>query len=268
MASRYGVLTALSITDLIAIRFGISGLVVLPFIIYYKPWETLTLFRTLIYSFLLGPVYMTFVFSGFVYAPASHSAVFFNGFLPFLTLLISLIWLKEKISKLQFFSVLLILLGAFLILLDGAKLNIENSWFGDLLFLIAGLLFAIYIVVSRAWKITIPELIFCTAFINFLIYIPFWMIFFPNNFSSISNIDLFTQIIFQGIVPNLIGLLLVTIAVKKIGPAPTSAFLAGVPATASILSIFILGEYLGVQGWLGILSITPGILFLALINNN
>jgi len=44
--------------------------------------------------------------------------------------------------------------------------------------------------------------------------------------------------------------------------------LAGVPATASILSIFILGEYLGVQGWLGILSITPGILFLALINNN
>ena len=93
------------------------------------------------------------------------------------------------------------------------------------------------------------------------------MIFFPNNFSSISNIALFTQIIFQGIVPNLIGLLLVTIAVKKIGPAPTSAFLAGVPATASILSIFILGEYLGVQGWLGILSITPGILFLALINN-
>ena len=69
MASRYRVLTALSINDLIAIRFGVSGLVVLPFIIYYKPWETLTLFRTLIYSFLLGPVYMTIVVSGFGYAP-------------------------------------------------------------------------------------------------------------------------------------------------------------------------------------------------------
>ena len=87
------------------------------------------------YSFLLGPIYMTFVFSGFVYAPASHSAVFFNGFLPFLTLLISFIWLKEKISKLQLISVFLILLGAFLILLDGSKLNIGNSWFGDFLFL-------------------------------------------------------------------------------------------------------------------------------------
>jgi len=260
--------TTLSIFDLIAIRFGVSGLVVLPFILYFKPWKTLTLFRAIVYSFLLGPIYMMFVFSGFIYAPASHSAVFFNGFLPFLTLLITSLWLKKRISRLQIISVFLILLGAFLILLDGASLKIENSWLGDLLFLIAGLLFAIYIVVSREWKITISELIFCTAFLNFLIYLPIWIIFIPKNFGSISNIDLFTQIIFQGIVPNLIGLLLVTIAVKKIGSAPTSAFLAGVPATASILSVFILGEYLGIKGWIGIVSITPGILILALFNKS
>ena len=260
--------TTLSIFDLIAIRFGVSGLVVLPFILYFKPWKTLTLFRAIVYSFLLGPIYMMFVFSGFIYAPASHSAVFFNGFLPFLTLLITSLWLKKRISRLQIISVFLILLGAFLILLDGASLKIENSWLGDLLFLIAGLLFSIYIVVSREWKITISELIFCTAFLNFLIYLPIWIIFIPKNFGSISNTDLFTQIIFQGIVPNLIGLLLVTIAVKKIGSAPTSAFLAGVPATASILSVFILGEYLGIKGWIGILSITPGILILALFNKS
>jgi drug/metabolite transporter (DMT)-like permease len=260
--------TTLSIFDLIAIRFGVSGLVVLPFILYFKPWKTLTLFRAIVYSFLLGPIYMMFVFSGFIYAPASHSAVFFNGFLPFLTLIITSLWLKKRISRLQIISVFLILLGAFLILLDGASLKIENSWLGDLLFLIAGLLFAIYIVVSREWKITISELIFCTAFLNFLIYLPIWIIFIPKNFGSISNTDLFTQIIFQGIVPNLIGLLLVTIAVKKIGSAPTSAFLAGVPATASILSFFILGEYLGIKGWIGIVSITPGILILALFNKS
>ena len=260
--------TTLSIFDLIAIRYGVSGLVVLPFILYFKPWKTLTLFRAIVYSFLLGPIYMIFVFSGFIYAPASHSAVFFNGFLPFLTLLITSLWLKKRISRLQIISVFLILLGAFLILLDGASLKIENSWLGDLLFLIAGLLFAIYIVVSREWKITISELIFCTAFLNFLIYLPIWIIFIPKNFGSISNTDLFTQIIFQGIVPNLIGLLLVTIAVKKIGSAPTSAFLAGVPATASILSFFILGEYLGIKGWIGIVSITPGILILALFNKS
>ncbi len=260
--------TTLSIFDLIAIRFGVSGLVVLPFILYFKPWKTLTLFRAIVYSFLLGPIYMIFVFSGFIYAPASHSAVFFNGFLPFLTLLITSLWLKKRISRLQIISVFLILLGAFLILLDGASLKIEISWLGDLLFLIAGFLFAIYIVVSREWKITISELIFCTAFLNFLIYLPIWIIFIPKNFGSISNIDLFTQIIFQGIVPNLIGLLLVTIAVKKIGSAPTSAFLAGVPATASILSVFILGEYLGIKGWIGIVSITPGILILALFNKS
>ena len=81
---------------MIAIRFGVSGLIVMPFIFYYKPWETLTVLRAIVYCVLLGPIYMLFVFSGFIYAPAAHSAVFFNGFLPFLTLLISLIWLKEK----------------------------------------------------------------------------------------------------------------------------------------------------------------------------
>ena len=91
VASRYGVLTNLSILDMIAIRFGVSGLIVIPFIFYYKPWETLTVLRAIVYSVLLGPIYMLFVFSGFIYAPAAHSAVFFNGFLPFLTLLISLI---------------------------------------------------------------------------------------------------------------------------------------------------------------------------------
>ena len=107
-----------------------------------------------------------------------------------------------------------------------------------------------------------------TAFtIGFLIYIPFWLLFLPKDFSEISDFDLVLQLVFQGVVPNLIGLLLVTTAVKTIGSASTSAFLAGVPATASILSLFILGEYLGMFGWLGIIFITPGILLLALMEN-
>ena len=57
---------------MIAIRFGVSGLIVIPFIFYYKPWETLTVLRAIVYSVLLGPIYMLFVFSGFIYAPAAH----------------------------------------------------------------------------------------------------------------------------------------------------------------------------------------------------
>ena len=69
-------------------------------------------------------------------------------------------------------------------------------------------------------------------------------------------------------IPNLIGLLLVTISVKHIGSGATSAFLAGVPAGATILSMLILNEFLGFQGWLGILSLTSGILMLALMESN
>ena len=222
----------------------------------------------MVYSFLLGPIYMVFVFSGFIYAPASHSAVFFNGFLPFLTLIISFFWLNEKISKYQMISIVLILLGALLILLDGSQLNISDSWFGDILFLSAGIFFAGFIVVSRVWKIKISELLFCSSFINFVPYIPIWILFLPKNILYVSNFDLTIQLAFQGIVPNLIGLLLVTLAVKNIGSGATSAFLAGVPAGATILSMIVLNEYLGYQGWLGMLSLTPGILMLALMESN
>ncbi len=222
----------------------------------------------MVYSFLLGPIYMVFVFSGFIYAPASHSAVFFNGFLPFLTLIISFFWLNEKISKYQMISIVLILLGALLILLDGSQLNISDSWFGDILFLSAGIFFAGFIVVSRVWKIKISELLFCSSFINFVLYIPIWILFLPKNILYVSNFDLTIQLAFQGIVPNLIGLLLVTLAVKNIGSGATSAFLAGVPAGATILSMIVLNEYLGYQGWLGMLSLTPGILMLALMESN
>ena len=73
------------------------------------------------------------------------------------------------------------------------------------------------------------------------------------------------QSFFQGVVPTLIGLLLVTTAIKYIGSSATSAFLAGVPGMAAILSMVFLNEYLGYIGIFGLLSLSPGILMLALI---
>ena len=72
---------------------------------------------------------------------------------------------------------------------------------------------------------------------------------------------------YQGIMPNVIGLLLVAYAAKNIGAAPTAAFLAGVPPLSTILGYLFLDESLGILGWLSVVVIVPGIILVA-INRN
>jgi drug/metabolite transporter (DMT)-like permease len=264
VVSRYGVLSNLTIFDLAALRYGISGIIVLPIVLYYKPWKTISIFKIIILSILLGPIYMLFVFGGFIYSPAAHSGVFMNGSLPLMTMIISYVWLKEKASALQLIGISLILVGATLIVIDGTHLNIAKSWLGDTLFLIAGIFFSGYMVVSKVWRIKTTELFLCSSLVNCIFYIPIWYIFLPKNINQVSNNELLIQGLYQGIVPTLIGLILVTIAVRNIGSSSTSAFLAGVPGLATILSMLFLNEYLGLFGWLGLLLLTPGILTVAI----
>ena len=56
IVSRVGVKTQLSIYDLAAIRFGLSSLFICPFIIYFRIWRTISLRKSFITAFAIGPL--------------------------------------------------------------------------------------------------------------------------------------------------------------------------------------------------------------------
>ena len=66
--------------------------------------------------------------------------------------------------------------------------------------------------------------------------------------------------LFQGVMPNVIGLLLVAYAAKSIGSAATAAFLAGVPPLSTIFGLIFLNESLSLLGWASVGIIVPGII--------
>jgi drug/metabolite transporter (DMT)-like permease len=70
--------------------------------------------------------------------------------------------------------------------------------------------------------------------------------------------------LYQGIMPNVVGLLLVAYAAKNIGSAATAAFLAGVPPLSTIIAFIFLHETLGLLGWVSIVLIAPGIVLVAI----
>ena len=72
-----------------------------------------------------------------------------NGVLPVLTLLIGWLWLKDKASAGQLFASAIILIGTVLVVADTDSLSFSNSWIGDLMFLIGGIFFTVYMIVNR-----------------------------------------------------------------------------------------------------------------------
>ena len=264
VVTRSGVSSTLTIYDFAAFRYGLSSLIALPVVLYFKPWQTMSFLRVIVITFLLGPIYILCVFSGFIYAPASHGGIFMNGLMPFFTLIFGFFLLKQKIFIQQMFGAATILFGACLAVYDGLVLNFSNTWIGDIFFIIGATFFSIYVVLSRLWNVTMTQLLLCGSVINAILYLPIYFIFLPKGLEEVRNEILVLQMIYQGFVPNLIGIFFITYASQKIGSASISAILSSVPPIGSVLGLLILGELLGLSGWLSLFMITPGILLIVL----
>jgi len=262
IVSRLGAVSALTIYDLSAMRYGFSAVVSLPFILYFKPWKTLSLFRILSLSFLLGPVYILIVFSGFTYAPAAHGGIFMNGLLPIFTVMIGLIFFATKFEQKKLNGALVILCTASILGANSAGLDLAKSWVGDLCFVVGGAFFASYVTLSRQWAIKTIEILFCSSIVNAIVYLPIWYFLLPSGFSVAENSDILLQGVYQGLLPNLVGLILITQASRSIGSEATSAIMAIVPATGAILGVWMLDEQMGLISWLAIFGLTAGLLLM------
>lgn len=262
VAARAGALSPLTVYDLAALRYGVSSVVALPFLLYFKPWQTLPLKRIAVLAFLLSPVYILLVFGGFNFAPAAHGGIFMNGGLPVITLALGWFLLKERATPFQLFCAILILFGTVLVVADTSHFSFEESWLGDVMFVCGGIFFAIYMVINRRWKLKNIHVVLCGTVVNATFYLPVWYFFLPTGFAEASQTQILVQTLYQGIVPNLIGLLMVATAVRHIGSTATSAFMAGVPGMGALLGFLILGEAMGWIGWTAIAILTTGILMM------
>lgn len=264
IVSRLGAASPLTAYDLAAMRYGFSAVVSLPFVLYFKPWKHLSLVRIISLSFLLGPVYILTVFSGFSYAPAAHGGIFMNGLLPIFTVLIGIVFFSAKLDPIKIIGAVVILFCAGVLGANSQSLNLSQSWVGDLCFAIGGAFFAVYVTLSRQWAIKTVEILFCGSIVNVFVYLPIWYFLLPSGFNSAETSDIILQGVYQGLLPNLFGLILIAHASRTIGSDATSAIMAIVPATAAILGVWLLDEYLGMISWLAIFGLTGGLLVMTL----
>lgn len=258
--SRMGVKTSLTPSDMTLLRFGTAALVTLPFSLRYD-WKHVHWWRILLVALGCGFPYTLLSFFGLKTIKAANAGVLVNGMLPVIGLFFSYALFKEKISKVKYGAVLVLLLANLLIsnlLYNFSEISIP----GILCLLSAALVFSTYMAGVKMWGYKMKDVIAFVPLVNAVLFLPIWLLS-PSTLAVSSSTDILIQLFYQGIVVSVCALLLITYCVNKLGAATMSVFLSYVPAVTAVLAYIFLQETLSAWEVIGIVLCSLGLFIYA-----
>jgi Predicted permease, DMT superfamily len=158
-----------------ALRFFVALIILIPFAYRQGYRFSLSLRPRFLISGLLGVTLYFAVFNiGLLFTSASNAALI-QGSIPAVTALLSMIFLKERLSRLQILGITLSLLGLLLITGAGGAGGSSAPLLGDLLILGSVLAWAGYTVQGKKFMGHLPLMVSTTAGMvaGFLFLLPF-----------------------------------------------------------------------------------------------
>jgi drug/metabolite transporter (DMT)-like permease len=258
VVARLGLRTSLTPWDIAALRFGVAGILLLPYVfknglaIDRLGWVGLA-------AVVLGgaaPVFLAN--SGLLFAPAAHAGALFPGVMPLMVALLAAALLKEAFTTGKTIGFALILPGILVIASgSGGELGSQQN-VGHGLFLCAGLAWAFYTVAMRKARLDGLHAAAISAVGSMILYLPVFT-FLPGTLTAAPWSDVALQAVVQGVLTAIISLLLYGRAVSILGASSGAAFAALCPAMTALLGIPILGEWPNVLDWLAISLISAGV---------
>jgi drug/metabolite transporter (DMT)-like permease len=263
VVTKVGAESTLTIFDIAALRFGLSALIALPIVVYFKPWKGMPLHRIAVLAALAGVPYVLVSYAAFTFAPAAYGGVFMSGVLPAMTLALGWFWLRERPRQLQVAGATLIIAGAVLAAIDARQASASGAWIGALLFLFAAFMFSVYMILNRRWQVTALQVLLSLSVVSGFLYVPIWYLFLPSALAETATSQILLQGVYQ-LLPNLVGLNLLALAVRNVGAPVAAAIMSAVPSLGAILGLVLLGEALGATTWVGIVVLSMGILLTAI----
>lgn len=255
-------------------RWIIALLVVLPFVI--KPlkqqWPLLKAqWQRVILLALTGiSGFNSLVYLGTQYTSATN-ALLINAFIPVWTILLSVIFLRMKLIRMQFVGVFISITGVMVILSRGDWQIFTAMQFnqGDLLIFIAAVCWAVYTLLMKELDARLNRIVFLAViiFIGILGILPFYIWEAMHTAPLQITQEIMASFIYVGIFPSVLAVWFYNYGVAKVGPARASLFIHLMPVFGTLMSIGFIGETFYFYHVLGIAAIFSGI-FLSTRNNN
>lgn len=254
VATRFAVTSNLGPHDVTFLRFGVSALLLWPILVRKGlGLRQIGLVRLLVMVGGAGVPFMLLGSIGMQYAPASHVATLMIGAMPIWVAVLSGLLFGERFTGQQLSGIGTVIVGA--LCLGGYALIANRSageWRGDLLFLLAGLLFASFTVTQRRSGISPWH---ATALVNCLSALVFTPIYFlwlkPRIFTAPVG-EVAFQVVAQGIAVAILGMFFYTEAVRRLGAPRAAIFGSLAPALAVLIGAIFLKE---TPAWLTLVGI-------------
>ena len=257
--SRHAAARSLTPYDLTALRFGVSGVIMLPYLIR-SGFKGLKAAHAIAITLTAGPGFSLCAYLGFSLAPVSHGAVLIPGVMPLFTAVLAVLIVKEPLGQGRMLSLALILSGIGFMAKDSLAYDSAGRGWGDLLFLCGSFSWAVYAVLARLWDIGPLQATASVSVLSMAGYLPIYIGFLPSKLAIAPIGEVIVQGIYQGLLSVIVAMLLFTRAVGAVGPSVTTMITAAVPGTAALAAIPVLGEPLNLLTGLGLILVTLGMM--------
>ncbi|MFZ5930134.1 MAG: DMT family transporter [Pseudomonadota bacterium] len=252
VVSRYAIKAGIGVNDMVALRFGVAGIIVLPLLFRYgaRGFVGIGLRRGLILTAFAGPPFALIMIWGLSFAPVAHGAAIVSAMIPISSAIGSSFVSSQKIprGKLVLFGAIFAGLG----MVSGFSVSASPAvLFGDFLFFVCGTMWGTYSVILRQWQLEPMPVTIVVSMLS-LLYLPVYFLLLTPDYGGATFGQIAFLAFYQGILASIVSLLLFSVAVQNLGPQRATLGNATVPIFAAMLAVPVLNELPSLIQWLGI----------------
>ena len=262
--ARSGISAGLTATDIAFLRYGVAGIIMLPWLALNQPARLggIGIGRSIILCLLVGPPFILFAVGGYNFAPLAHGAVIQPSAATIGGMLLAALVLGEKPSRTAFIGALIVLAGVAVLAGPGLLAGSSLTPLGDAMFASAGFMFGAFTVLAKRWNIGAVPATAAISVLSAVIFVPPYLAL--TGAERILAADpgmVVAQVLVQGVLSGVASVLAISKAVQLLGPSRAAIFPAITPAAAIILGVPIAGEIPTALQFLGLAIVSFGLLF-------
>jgi drug/metabolite transporter (DMT)-like permease len=260
VVARLGLRTSLTPGDIAALRFGVGGLLLLPYLLQKGlAIKRLGLIGLAALVIGCGAPMLLLVNGGLLFAPAAHAGGLFSGVVPLMVALLAVPILHEAFTSAKKVGLMLILAGVIAIVWSAGGTIGTRQNIGHAMFLGGAFLWACYTVAMRRARIDGLHAAAIAAVGSLVLYLPVYAVIAGASLFKAPLPDIVLQAFVQGFLTAVISLVLYGRAVTILGASGGAAFPALCPAMVAVLGIPILREWPTSIDWIAIILISAGV---------
>jgi drug/metabolite transporter (DMT)-like permease len=209
-----------------------------------------------------GPPLALFSYAGFLLVPLGHGAVVQPSSAAVGGLLLTALFLHERLALSRVAGVLAIVGGLVIYGWESVSTIGTAGILGDLSFMAAGLCWAGFGLLLSLWRVDSLRAVAVVTVFSFLIYVPIHAIWFGfERIAAVGFSENLLQVFLQGVMSSAGGILLFTRAVALLGPGRAAVFPALVPGFTMAIGYLFLGVVPTLVQLAGFAIVTVGFAF-------